>query len=670
MSEGVKLRQTPVRLGRIERFERAFDRAADDADLSSPRFRDLETGDWGVRYYRPAAGKRPVALLVRVSHELQTQGDKVPFADQVKRMLDALPADAGVVAVYWDCQTAGDTAKRGAWIEQIVRPGFERCVNEACAGLAVQIWVFRSCRALRSLYSATRLEQAYKVANVTPHSATDPLPLEYLGVAAAMNAKDRENIIERTLTGRERRARRDGLPPSSRVPLGWRVAETGGHPKHRIEHDPEVMPVLRRMLAGLRFEGWTWGRAAGYLVTEGVRRQRRPEVPWADTHVRLAVLRHSWWLGATVVNLPGFSLETGRRSQRDADREALTLAVPGVDLDDPDLGPRPMTRADLEAIKRTAASRPGPGTHKGTSVRPLAGLLRCACCGWTLVARREPAVRVKVHRLRDGTVRRYQSRVAEPKWRYECPSAGVLRRSGKAACPRRPLRVREDALLDAIWDTLVDRLSRPEAATAEARAAVEALRRDPEAVSAAAAQERLAGLARREVAWHDKLDAGTCSQDAFDVKLADIRAEREAIRAEAQAAAGRAEELRQRERDYAASVAAAGRIDWARLGETLRERVAPAERAAHVRLLVDRVVVKPAGHLVVEVRWAGVARLAAAEGPGREEVVQPWSTGLHSFQFGNHASTMGPTFALRGALVGAPVGAAAGTPRREDTNGD
>src|SRR5262245_57608535 len=113
MSAAGVLRQTAPRPGRIERFDRPFDAGADDRDLASGRFRELTTGDWGIRYYAPVPGRRPEAMVVRVSNELQTQGDKVPFADQVKRIAGHWPEDAYVHAIYWDCQTAKDTRKRG-----------------------------------------------------------------------------------------------------------------------------------------------------------------------------------------------------------------------------------------------------------------------------------------------------------------------------------------------------------------------------------------------------------------------------------------------------------------------------------------------------------------------------------------------------------------------------
>lgn len=624
MSAPTPIRQTPPRPGRIERFDRPFDQATDEGALASALFRELSTGDWGIRYYAPVPGKRPEAVVVRVSNELQTQGDKVPFADQVKRILTQWPPDAYVHAIYWDCQTAKDTRKKNRYIEQIIRPGFERCIDEAVGGAFGTIRVFRSCRIMRSLYGATRLEHAYKVAGVVAFSATDTIPLDLLGVIGSINAKDADNIFERTFTGRERVAVRDGLPPTGEHPMGWRIARGAPNtlPRWWIEHDPEAMPVLRRLLAGLRFEGWTWGDGAAHLTASGLRRRRLPERPWEDTIVRAMVLRHRWWLGTAVVHLPGFSAVTGRRSQLDADRQEVTVAVPPVTIDDPATGSaRPITEDDLVTIRASARARPAR-TSTGRAPRPLAGLLHCVCCEWTLFARRLPEKKTTTRTLADGTRKRYTVAVRDPKWVYECHWAGARRKVGKAPCERRPRRLREDHLLQDIWEALLERLGRPEWATEEARRAVESLRRDPQAVAAADAGGRLERLAREEVTWFGRYDRGECSRAALELRLADLRQERQAVEQLVADGAAQAEALRRREAEYTAARAAAGAVDWPRLTQYLRTAPA-ADRAELLRTLLQRVLVHADRRLVLEVKWAGVSRVVGAAAAATMSIVSP-----------------------------------------------
>lgn len=595
--------------GRIERFSRPFDRTTDVAALQAAAYRDLKTGDWGVRYYLPVPGKRPEAIIVRVSNEIQTQGDKVPFSAQVEQIAKRMDPDACVVAIFWDCQTARDSRKRGSWTEQVTRPGFERALDETVAGQQRGLWVHHSSRIVRSLYGASRLEEVNTLTGVLPRSATDQITVQMLGVTATVNSTEWRTTRDRTLTGRETTATAYGIPPAGKPAHGWVRTGSRARADRKIEHDAAVQAVWTPMLTGLRYQGWTYTDAAVFVTERRLPHQRRTDTDWHSGQVARLLSRDNYWTGVAAVHFPGFDLATNQPSPREEDRQEVLCHVPPATLIDPETGERPVTPADLAYIRAHAATSPGPGSPRGTHARPLSGLVRCAVCGMTMSAKQRPTRWAVYRRQPDGTTRKYPVTLKNPPWYFVCPGAGAQRRGGRGRCERRPLRLAEAALEADVWGAIATRLRDSALITAEARSALDAARRDPEAVALEAADAELSALADEEILWLERADAGRVSAQAAERKLGRIAARRRELERIREDAAGRLLELAEREQAYRELSAAAERVDWGRLGETLAA-VAPEDRPVAIRAMAQGVEVQADGGLVLRMRWAGVVAVS------------------------------------------------------------
>lgn len=632
--------------GRIEHLGRAFDVESDVAHFQGPAFRDLKTGHWGIRYYQPVPGKRPVAIVVRVSNEIQTQADRVPFHAQVRDILAQLAPDEYVAVLYWDCQTARDTRKRGRFLEQVTRPGFEAACAAALERRYTGMWVWHSSRIVRSLYGGYRLDQVADIAGFVPKSVTDHISRDWLGITATMNAMELRNIANRTLTGRETTATVHGLPPTGRPTAGWLRVGQRTKGDRAIVHDPAIQAHWTALLTGLRFEGWTWTEGASYLTTRAVPHQRRGDTVWHSGQVARLLGRDNYWTGVVDLALPVFNFQTNSWSTARTSRKRHTLQVPPAVLRDPVAGERPVTADDLAYIRAHAAGGPRPGSPRGTHTRPLSGVVRCAVCGMTMTAKPHPTQWAVYRTLSDGTRRKYPVTLKNPPWRFECPGAASQRRGGRGPCPRRPLRFTESRLEASIWALLVAQLSDPGNVTREAREALEQIRRDPAGVTLTDADARLEALARQEILWLDRQDAGEVSPQAAGIKLEAIRLERRQLEeATAEAAAYRAQ-LAEREAAFALLAAYAGRIDWGRLASTLRD-FDPARRPEAIRLMVQQAWVQRDGTLELRVRWAGVVAVSEGGpdgGPGGDGVgAVPWRSYVYE---GNGQSPILTTFTL------------------------
>jgi hypothetical protein len=611
--------------GRIERFSRPFAPTVDLEEFASPAFQHLKTGQWGVRYYQPPPGTDPAdyeVALVRVSSGGQTEGDLIPFRNQVEEVVAQLPRrrpGACLMAVYWDCQTAIEVHYNRSG-EPVFphREGLWTLIRDGWARRYATVWWWKNNRAIRGDLAAAYLVQMAEARGVIFQSVVEgQVAPVLLTVQGGITAKGEvKSIVEQSRIGKRQRVGK-GAPSTGQVPHGWLAT---GHMKQgnvQVGHDPEAMPVFAVMLWGLRHQGWTWGRAAVYLNASGVRRQKKPDRPWEDVIVR-AMFRHTWWLGLGRASFAGRRAD-GRLSPDPRDREATEFPVAPAYMVDPRGRRHPLTADDLAHIKAHAAGRPGPKTAPGQGTAPLRGLLVCEECGWSLVGRKK-ATQYVYRTKADGTRVRYVVRIPE-RWVYECPGAGARRRAGKPPCGRRPLRIRQERLLDLIWARAELTFRTPGFLGARFRALADEIRAQPDYQR----QDVLAAQAGAVEGEIDRLwtDQGTARrrlpERTYERKLAELRARLEAVQAEA-------EELRrwhQAESERAAQAEALAaqfrEVDLSRLWETL-PAFTPEERLAFVREVVGKVRVRAVpgvggvGEPAVLVQWDWVAVGQALEG--------------------------------------------------------
>ena len=613
MGPAAALAPPGVAPGRLERFSRPFVLADDLADFASPAFQSLKTGQWGVRYYQPPAGADPAdhhVGLIRVSSGGQTEGDLIPFHNQVEAITAQLarrfPA-ALLVAVYWDCQTAIEVHYDRQGVPYFPhREGLTRAIQDGWQQRYTTLWWWKNSRAIRGDLAAAHLVMMAEARGVRFQSAVEgEVPPVVLTVQGSITAKGEvSSMVEQSRNGKLQRVEK-GAPATGQVAYGWLAT---GHMKQKnvaSAHDPDVMPVLAAMLWGLRHQGWTWGRAATHLNARGLPRQKAAGRPWEDVIVR-AMFRHRWWLGEGSATFAG-RLADGRLSRNPADRERKPFPVPPAYMLDPQGGRHPFTADDLAHIRAHAAGRPGPKTAPGTGTAPLRGLLVCAHCEWSLVGRKKD--RQYVYRTKaDGTRVRYVVRLA-PRWMYACPGAGARRRSGKSPCDRHPLRLRQETLLDLIWERAEAAFSAPGFLGTRFRALAEEIRAQPHFQRQGLLTERVAEV-EAEIGrlWTDQGNPKRkLAERVYERKLAELNARLAAEQAEVEelqrwyeAEAARAAEAEALAADFAAADLSAL---WAVMPHATAE-----ERLAFVQHLAVKVRVREAdGAPAVAVRWNWVA---------------------------------------------------------------
>ena len=605
----------PVPAGRIERLARPFDPEVDLEDFASPAFHALRTGDWGVRYYEVPAGMTPGAILGRASSGGQTRGDLIPFADQVRGVVEkVLPAHeargCAVGAIFWDCQTAMEVKFDGDGVPVFPwRQGFWTLVEEVWQRRYGRLWWWRTDRVVRGDLAAAHLTQAVEALRIPMASATEGTvhPI-LLTITGGITGK----AEVRSFTARSREGRRGrvalGAPPGGQVPQGWLVTGTKKDGNIRRSHS-EDMPVFARLLWHLAEDGFTWQQAADYLNTTPVRRPKTPELPWTDKAVR-GLLEHDWWIGVGRVRLRRIDSE---------ERDPEEYPVPPGYLLGPTGERRELTPALLEALRRLPNRRPGP--QKQTSA-PLAGRLRCARCKRRLVGHERKAKYV-ASVGEDGRVSREIRPLREPRWRYCCPQPSVYRAVGQDPCDRRPNLVTQEKLVRAAWPRVASFLQRQGALGARFAEVAAGIR--------AQVGFRQQDLYRRRVddlegqllrlRRDQETSARALPDRLYERELARLKGEyQEAVDAAAGLEAWCAEQ-EARAREHEAWAAQLAGVDLTQLWREV-EHASAAERVtflagAVAEVLVDTVPVSPEWPEGLAVRlvwdWEGLGALAAAQ---------------------------------------------------------
>jgi hypothetical protein len=616
-------RRRPLPPGQIEHLARPFDRALDVEAFAAQRFHDLKTGEWGIRRYLPASPpRRPLFVVLRGSDDVLFKGKRVPFANQLDDIAKLVAARANgreVVAIFWDCESASDFREVRRKRQAIERQAFSACLTEAgepehpCA----EIWVWKSDRLARGWrYLPHLMELQHQ--RVALMAATGRIRRDFLPMEITMAQRERDNWRRRAITGKTSLAVRFNLPPTRRIPVGWKAAWRHQPPIDRTDydpvHDPEAMPAWEAALTGLRFHGWSWERATDHLNAAGVLRLSDRDqtadarrLAWNPRLVRSRLRGHTWWVGrGKWTDRPMDVDEDGEEVE--GDPVEVGFAVPPATVDDPDGGRRPLTAADLDVIFAVAERAPYEGRPRGgwaardgRGKRPLSERLRCVECD-----------RLFRHQ-------RVESRLGDY-YLLRCDSPQLARELGRERCPRRPITIRETVALEAVWASVTEAFLDPTRATAEARRRLAEVEARPALADATALRRSAEALTEAEARLLVKRALEPGNEAAYDLALLDLRrrkrGEQEALEALAQEAA----EAEAERRGLRATVEAFAAYEAALSGRDARARAAweaafaratPAQRGRLIRDVVAEATVDAAGTYRVRVVFD-----RAAEGLG------------------------------------------------------
>jgi hypothetical protein len=634
-------RRRPLPLGQIEHLARPFDRSLDVEAFAAQRFHDLKTGQWGIRRYRPTSPpRRPLFVVLRGSDDVLFKGKRVPFANQlddIARMVASRANGREVLAIFWDCESASDFREVRRKRQAIERQAFSACLTEAGAPdhPCAEIWVWKSDRLARGWrYLPHLMELQHQ--RVALMAATGRIRRDFLPMEITMAQRERDNWRRRAITGKTSLATRFALPPTRRLPVGWKAAWRHQPPLDRTDydvvHDPEAMPAWEAALTGLRFHGWSWERATDHLNHAGVKRLSdrdqtadARQLAWNPRLVRSRLRGHTWWTGrGKWTDRPMDVDEDGEEVE--GDPVEVGFAVPPAMVDDPETGRRPLTAADLEVVFAVAERaayegrpRGGWAARDGRGKRPLSERLRCVECE-----------RLFRHQ-------RVESRLGDY-YLLRCDSPQLARELGRERCSRRPITIRETAALAAVWEAVTEAFLDPARATAEARRQLAEVEGRPALVDAAGLQRSVAALTEAEARLLVRRAMEPGNEAAYDLALLDLRrrkrGEQEALDALAQAAAEAEAErvgLRTTIDAFAEYEAALGGGDAG--ARAFLERVfaeaRPEERASLIRAVVAEAAVDGGGTWRVRIAFAGAEAGLAALVPGERGSRTPFTQYKH-----------------------------------------
>jgi site-specific DNA recombinase len=229
---------------------------------------------------------RRVTIYIRRSAD----EDHQPFSleaqeTKLRAFVASQPGDWQIVAVYPDDASGATTD----------RPGLQKALRAARAGLFDTLLVYRVDRFSRSLRDLTTLLDDLADADIVFRSATEPFDtstpvgrmlVQMLGVFAEF---ERETIIDRVINGMERKAAK-GLWTGSARPLGYHVDRASDN----LVPDPAEAATVRTIFDLYTHDRLGTQAIATHLNNQGLR--TRMGKPWSQHTIEL-ILTNRTYLG-------------------------------------------------------------------------------------------------------------------------------------------------------------------------------------------------------------------------------------------------------------------------------------------------------------------------------------------------------------------------------------
>ena len=443
-------------------------------------------------------------IYARYSSDLQREASIEDQIEVCRRYAEA--QEWTVVEYYTDAAISG--ASR-------FRPGFQKLMADASQGRFDVVISEAIDRLGRRLADTADLQDQLAFQRIRLYTPSigeiTPIHVAVMGMMAQMALKD---LGEKTKRGQLGRVLKGRVPAG--IAYGYKAADGGGEGRGKRTIDPEEACVVRRIFT--EFAGGKSPEAiARDLNREGVAGPGGRL--WANTTLRgqldrgTGILNNGLYRGVIEWNRCAYTKnpKTGKRVARPNPAERWErVEVPELRIVEEELWLR--LKARQEALrqamgKASTRNKGGDGNRLNQAHRPrflLSGLLRCGCCqGPYAIAARD---------------------------RYACST-----RKQKGTCDNR-LAIARQEIEARVLDGLKERLLAPDLVAAFVQAYQEEAKRERDALKAERAQRerKAAELARKIAAILRAIEDGLY-EPAMKARLAELKDERDRIRADSRA---------------------------------------------------------------------------------------------------------------------------------------
>lgn len=490
------------------------------------------------------------AIYSRVSSAQQATEEKVSLDEQFRDMESyCIRKGYTIVARFQD--VGSGASKR--------RPRFLDMLNQIQDGRFDVVVAWKSDRLARGMYPAAALMEALEGRSVGIECVKDTIDLKTFGILAAVAKIELDNIRERVRMGHRGRARK---------------GKAEGVVKYGYDRDAEGRPVPHPLEAGVvrrvfadYVQGMGPGAIADRLNTEGL--LTRKGRPWTRTAVQHI-------LSAPIYIGKGF-YDRRRFLKRDNGQKETVKVVwkpreEWVPVSFPELVTTE-TWEGAQAIRRRNA-RLRETARQTPVLFPLQGLVWCAHCGCRLMGHFTTAY--SRYRRKDGSL--YKRPKLRPYRRYIC-YAGVYKNT---SCPKPRIGAR--TIEDAVWDTVMGFLERPESIQAVLSARRHELEEGGSWADLDRARRQLAEVEQEEQRAVTAFVKGYVDEQGLSIQIKFIKERKEHYQ----------EEVARLEREAGTLGAEVEALSaWLASAGSLRKRLAlltPEERAQALRAVVDKVV--------------------------------------------------------------------------------
>ncbi len=429
-------------------------------------FQKYKGGYYAIHYF-PAnvTDSRPRAcMLLRVSGRKQSEEDKHSLPEQWRlNWEEAERRGFQIVAVYIDVLSGAERSRKA----------FQQMLTDGRTGKYKAIFATMNDRLFRNMWSAADVEELVEQHHVELVGSVEPIDKELLGLFAWVAARERRNIIKRTVMGREAAAR-DNRIPSGRPPFYLKVIhDERGKPDH-MELDEYYAPIVKQLCL----------RYAADEPLRSIMRSLLKDVPRPTGKTKYG------WTPQYINQILRSTTLYGKWRFRD-----YFIDVPAV------IDKETWDRVQLSMQNRRHGFE---GGRPARIPAPLAKLMYCRVCGQVMNSHvRDWDYTYK--RLADGTRARYRIKHGKIKIKYVC---GGMNHYPESHQCRQPEYVRNEDIFPKIWDKLHDGLAHPEKITVGIRKVIEQLENSDEQADLATIAKRLAKIEQKILSYAEQRSDG------------------------------------------------------------------------------------------------------------------------------------------------------------------